>query len=180
MGPANKALFAYSTLFSFFILISGILSSTQSSHLFLQIAFIPVPLYLIIKLVNGSFNQSAQVSSWNLGVSLVLLAPLLIIGFLGARSKRFVHTQRDETPLIINTQSAVPMPATQTIEVNIAKDSFLNLRSEPNTQSSVAGQAYKGDRFESTEKDGDWYKIILENGGFAYIQENYVYEILEQ
>ncbi len=54
----------------------------------------------------------------------------------------------------------------------------LRVRSEANTNSSVLGYIYTGDKVDITGESGNWYKINY-NGKTAYVSKEYVKEVSE-
>ena len=56
---------------------------------------------------------------------------------------------------------------------NIGVTSYLNLRSEPNMQSSVLQQLYYGQALIVVQEEGDWLKVRL-NDLTGYVMAQYV------
>ena len=70
--------------------------------------------------------------------------------------------------------SATPGPAEYQVTVsNIGVTSYLNLRSEPNMQSSVLQQLYYGQALIVVQEEGDWLKVRL-NDLTGYVMAQYV------
>ncbi|KKS80885.1 MAG: Transposase [Candidatus Woesebacteria bacterium GW2011_GWC1_43_10b] len=49
----------------------------------------------------------------------------------------------------------------------------VNIRKEPSTKSDIVIKAKEGDAFEYVSKDGQWYKIKLDDNTFAFVSERY-------
>lgn len=80
------------------------------------------------------------------------------------------------TPEITLTPTATPTPARQ-IVVNDTDIGYLNVRSGPSLSSSVIERAFPGDRYPFVDRQGDWYQIILPEGGRGWVNAAYVEEL---
>ncbi len=55
----------------------------------------------------------------------------------------------------------------------------LNIRADMSSDSEVVGAAVEGDELEVVQDDGDWVKVVTEDGVYGYVSAQYVYTSTE-
>lgn len=75
-----------------------------------------------------------------------------------------------------NTGTGTKPPATTpaTLGKAVVNTAVLNLRSQPNTTSTIAGKLLKNETVTLVSKSGDWYKITTSRGMTGYVMAKYV------
>jgi len=83
----------------------------------------------------------------------------------------------DEEPIRVNISSEGVVEQVPTLTILETGVSFLNVRDEPSTSGEIVVKVNPGDTFEYTAQDGEWYQIVLEDGGTGWVFGKYIEEI---
>ncbi len=185
-----KALFFYSAAASFFIAISTILTTQSGGPLIFATLFLPVVAYFVLEIfgnlrsiLNPNFIPNPDTFP-QVRTKDVLWASLFFLIFVGVGVKNvFFQPKPNPAPEIAETNGLVmpkaketPMPnKTLTIKINDGVPE-VNIRSKPSIYSEKLGTAKDGQIFEYTQKDGEWYEVIVSEGVFGYISFKYIDE----
>ncbi len=86
-------------------------------------------------------------------------------------SSTIVETGSTSTPVIETSSSTLN---SQQVVIGETETGWLNVRQGPGKTYSIVIKIYPGDKFESTNKDGDWLQINLKDGGQGWILAKYV------
>lgn len=186
-----KILFYYSAAVSLFIAISTVLTSQTGAPVVFVTLFLPVVGYFIVEFfkhlrtgVKGNGQESDLYVK--IGTPETIFLTFIFVILVGVSVKNIL-TQKPETeksfsisnqPQLVIPKKSTPEPKTRrmlTIKITDGSES-VNIRSSPSLYSDKVGTAGNGKAYEYTEKKGEWYEIILEEGKVGYISFKYVEE----
>jgi len=172
MKLTNKLLFLYCLILSLFVVLSGLLNG---NNLLGGLILLPIPSYFILNLakrrVDGSLPRSGK-GLLTVGIIFIILLGTGVYNISVAREN--VSHAPSPSPIVV---SQVGNTMTR-VEVAVENKPVL-IKSEPDDESETLETVESTAVFESIGKDGKWYKVLLNNGSFGWINEQYVYEIIE-
>lgn len=178
----SKTILLYYSLFlAIFISASGIVASKSSNDLLFQLVFFPVTLYLLFT-ATANIRQKKQSDHPFLSSKKASIVALLFFFLLGVgvfqiltNSKSVISplSQKATLPAItIAPQKQASKEAKVTTYLVIKPDeqnAKVNIRKEPDAKAAILVKANYGDRFQLSQQLDGWYKIVLEDGSFGFV-----------
>lgn len=189
--PKSLLLF-YSTIAALFISISGFIAAARGESIVFQIIFIPVTILLIILFLQELRRFGTERNDRKVSASKIIFFGLLylLLLFVGIRNvgKTKENNEQINNPTIdkvtestgrndgiIFEKKPEKEQKTSILIVDLKDGSVtVNIRSGPSTSSEILSKEKSGQEFEYLEEEDGWYKIILEDGSYGYIFQDYI------
>ncbi len=176
----NKILFYYCFLVSFFVLASGMLTSKTPESALLQIIFLPVAGYFAYTAIRGPSFPKSPLKSQSIFYALIPLLILLAIGAWSIQKNRPVPAKKEaaaQEKSATPSGTILPLASRYLVVSTDFPNNKVNIRSQASASSVIIERAIDGQKFQYTEKENGWYKIVLENNKKGYIHKELVRQL---
>jgi len=182
-----RFLFYYCFLASILVVVSSAISAKKIEETIFSFMFLPVGAYFITEFFFKIKNplgkkENTPLNRGSIITSIIFLIILFSISLYNVNRNQSVKGKKENVlesePLIFQTEEKPsPTPVYKKVTVKISDGSeTVNIRQKPTIYSEVIGEAKNNDIFNSYEKTGEWYKIILNEQETGYISFKYIEE----